>query len=73
MDSRNIESAFIWPKKKYEIFYLGIFRATFNGVWQVRDYVTIIAMADKKYHSVLGEIRDCSLWHEQEVRRMGGD
>jgi len=60
-------------KKKLKVFRLEAVRAGFKKAWQERDYVTIIAVAEKIPNSVLEEDPKLLMWYDQAVTRMGSE
>jgi hypothetical protein len=60
-------------KKKLTVFRLEAVRAGFKKSWQERDYVTIVAVADKIPNNVLEEDPKLLMWYDQAVTRMGGE
>ncbi len=58
-------------KKKLKVFRLEAVRAGFKKAWQERDYVTIVAVADKIPNNVLEEDPKLLMWYDQAVTRMG--
>jgi len=59
-------------KKKLKVFRLEAVRAGFKKAWQERDYVVIVAVADKIPNNVLEEDPKLLMWYDQAVTRMGG-
>ena len=60
------------PTKKLKVFRLEAVRAGFKRAWQVRDYATIVAVANKIPNNVLEEDPKLLMWYDQAVTRMGG-
>jgi len=60
-------------KKKLKVFRLEAVRAGFKKAWQVRDYATIVAVADKIPNNVLEEDPKLLMWYDQAVTRRGGE
>ncbi|WP_048159305.1 DNA methyltransferase [Methanosarcina sp. WWM596] len=60
-------------KKKLKVFRMEAVRAGFKKAWQERDYVTIIAVAEKIPNSVLEEDPKLLMWYDQAVTRMGSE
>jgi hypothetical protein len=59
-------------KKKLKVFRLEAVRAGFKKAWQERDYVVIVAVADKIPNNVLEEDPKLLMWYDQAITRMGG-
>ena len=60
-------------KKKLKVFRLEAVRAGFKKAWQERDYVVIVAVANKIPNNVLEEDPKLLMWYDQAVTRMGGE
>ena len=59
--------------KKLKVFRLEAVRAGFKKAWQDRDYLTIVAVADKIPNNVLEEDHKLLMWYDQAVTRLGAD
>lgn len=59
--------------KKLKVFRLEAVRAGFKKAWQDRDYLTIVAVADKIPNNVLEEDPKLLMWYDQAVTRLGAD
>jgi hypothetical protein len=59
--------------KKLKVFRLEAVRAGFKKAWQDRDYLTIVAVADKIPSNVLEEDPKLLMWYDQAVTRLGAD
>ena len=60
-------------KKRLKVFRLEAVRAGFKKAWQERDYLLIVAVADKIPNNVLEEDPKLLMWYDQAVTRIGCD
>ena len=68
---RDFEEYSQSPQRRLKLFRLEAVRAGFFRAYQVRDYATIIAVAEKIPDAVLQEDQKLMLWYDQALTRMG--